>query len=318
MRKIYLFWVLTISFIFLLSGMAYANTAPRIRVETGWLFQYSIPLALLSILIVNPGINRLNFLIFIFISLRNPLYRVSSLLYIVILLYISWFILAWKSFKNGEKTPFHIGFIPALLVWFYLRHNYISADSVTILLLLLIVVFCIISPFENNILEYLEDNKKKITFQDDKKEPEKPWSKPAFSFSGTGKVVAVILGLCFITACFTTISSEKASVLYYKRKAIMMEILQMVHFMDDHCKDKANLPSSKEFIKLRDEYLSGRKFRNPEFNCIKYKLSNDRKSYTLYYDGDTFQKSRWFLLPSGYPRYDSAKGMDLGEREPFF
>jgi|GEM_PF-6479333 len=63
------------------------------------------------------------------------------------------------------------------------------------------------------------------------------------------------------------------------------------------------------------EFTSTWQCTNQNLGKIVYSVSDDRKSYTLRFEGDYFSKSIWFRLPPGYPQYSSASGWDPGKRE---
>ena len=60
------------------------------------------------------------------------------------------------------------------------------------------------------------------------------------------------------------------------------------------------------------------KHNTDEPATLRYEPSKDRKSFVLRYSGDYFNKNPWYMLPPGYPLYRSGKGIEAGERIPYW
>ena len=305
------FFILTTLFVMLFStGAAFANGRPSMA-GSNW-FVFSIPLALLAIFLVNPRINWFNFILFVIISTNRLIFRSPVPFYVIITLYLIWFVLAWKASRDDTKTTFHAALIPIALLLFFPGNSMISS-AVVYVLTVAGCGFSIFSAFNSN-----ED--KKITFYAANDSIGKGWPESNPFLKKWGRTAGIILGAWFITTCIISIASDRYSELYVKHRFIMNKLEKCSGYIDDYREAHKNdaIPSQGEFNEYLHELYRSQGYHRGERLEIKYNPSPDRRNYSLYYSGDIFRKSRWFLLPQGYPRYSSVRGMEPGKRVPFF
>lgn len=296
------------------TGTAYANVGPK--PEMGTLCFYSIPIALLSIILLNHRVNWLNPLLFVFLT--NDSIRTPYMLFFPVALYIGWFVLAWIYSAKNQRTGFNWMFFGVLLISLL-----ISSFRTIYLFIFTLLCYGIWFFIQFGYLERINKSKSPTGKSDeaDNPEPKKKSVLPVIR-----KTAAVILGIYFISVCFITISSQRHRQLYYDHKAVMEEMTTIAKKLESikEMNTEKLYPDEKEFNKkLREDYprfcflsiYGDQKLPGLE---VVYKPSPDRKKYILCYNGDVFRKSRWFLLPKGYPQYDSVEGVIPGKREPFF
>ena len=301
-------------FILLISGTASANMGPK--PDIGGLCFLSIPIAILSIVLVNYRINWFNPLIFAFLTFDSI--RTPYMLVIPVAFYIGWFVLAWIYSGKNQRTGFNWVFLISLFIPSLIRTS--DASEIAAFIFIIYGIWFLI--------QFLSLEKKDKSKNRDAKND-------VAGNQGSGKksllpllrkIVAVIMGIYFISVCFLTISSQKYQWLYYDQRAVMEEMTQISKQLESAKESDARklYPDEREYnADLQETYphfrfLSIHEVKNSPGLDVFYKPSPDRKKFILYYNGEVFKKSRWFLLPKGYPQYDSVKGVIPGEREPFF
>lgn len=349
MKRMHLFFLMILFLILYCTGTASANNIPGLPMAH--FYYLSIPAALLAIIALNHRINPFNFILFIAISWNSVVGRQGIFLYFVVIIYLGWFLLAWRASKYGEKTPFNLLFIWVLFYPFIWSH-FVEPPGFMFITIFAVAAWLyyefhvneqgkIVFPQEENSLQLkqprktgknsvydckpesqVKDNRlnagNEYLFPSKKEYVKETFLKAGFNFSLCRKVAAIVLGSVFVIVCFLSISSEKYSHLYVQHYQIMRTMDYLARQIESMAEEKPGkkVPTADEFQETQRELDR----LNPymEIAKIRYTPSPDGKNFTLHYTGDKFRKSRWFMLPAGYPQYDSLKGVIPGEREPFF
>ncbi|MCD4785607.1 MAG: hypothetical protein K8T10_17430 [Candidatus Eremiobacteraeota bacterium] len=278
--------IMTSMFMFsLFQSPVWANVCPKPEVANVYLI--SIPLAILSVYLINPKFNWINLAFFVLFSWNNL--RAPNDWPII--LFVGWVFLSIVARMREKETQFNWGiFIFLVFIRFEnLFHNFGWNQLLELIFAVnLGQVICEI------IMMKKEGRRERINLK--------------------RFICAIILAIIFISVSIVTISSRSYSEYYSFHHRLMDNMITMVKkigkYRDSNL--ERDVPTEFEF----GEMLKGvpRYGRGAFARDLKYVPSEDRQEYTLYYAGEGFRKNAWYILPPGYPRYSSKEKLIPGKR----
>lgn len=138
------------------------------------------------------------------------------------------------------------------------------------------------------------------------------------------RIFLVTLFVLFLGFSIRFANESSAYYFYYEgHQEVSRQVAGIADIIENYGKKSSNqLYPDEETFKAKI-YPEPEEFRSIRWQVIektilKYEPSEDRKSFVLRYSGGYFQKNPWYMLPAGYPLFRSGKGIEQGERIPYW